>query len=102
MQGSSSRALRSPPESHLANRLPARVCRRGRLPWGFVPHHDVSTRSPLTDGRPEPVYVPPAAFRTLSTVCSSPRLARLFHRAAVSRVLAPGVGSTPVRVTSSV
>jgi hypothetical protein len=37
--------------------------------------------------------VPPAAFHTLSTVCSSPRLARLFHRAAMSRVLAPGVCS---------
>ena len=67
--------------------------RRKRLPWGSIPHHDISSRSPLTDGRPRPVYVPPAAFRTLSTVCSSPSLARLFHRAAVSRVLAPGVSS---------
>ena len=38
-------------------------------------------------------YVPSTAFRTLSTACSSSYLARLFHRAAVSRVLAPGVCS---------
>lgn len=37
------------------------------------------------------VFVPPSAFRTLSTVSSSADLARLFRRAAASRVLAPGV-----------
>lgn len=74
--------------------LPARArLRLERLPWGLFPHHDISPKSPLTDRRPAPVYVPPSAFRTLSTACSSSNLARLFHRAAVSRVLAPGVSS---------
>jgi hypothetical protein len=85
------------------SRSPARARRRrGRLPWGSLPHHDISSRSPLTGGHPGPAYVPPAAFRTLSTVCSSPSLARLFHRAAVSRVLAPGVVPRSSRITSSV
>ena len=73
---------------------PARASRDlERLPWGLVPLHDISPRSPLTDGGPASVYVPPAAFRTLSTACSSSNLARLFRRAAMSRVLAPGVSS---------
>jgi hypothetical protein len=59
-----------------------------------VPHDDINTWSPLFAGHPAPDDVPPAAFRTLSTVCSSSCLARLFHRAAVSRVLASGVASS--------
>ena len=35
------------------SRSPARArCRRERLPWGLVPHHDISSRSPLADGVP--------------------------------------------------
>jgi hypothetical protein len=45
-------------------------------------------------GHPRPTYVPPAAFHTLSTACSSSDLADLFHPAATSRFLAPG-GSSP-------
>jgi len=74
--------------------LPACVAAASAFHGVSVPHHDVSSRSPLTDGRPGPIYVPPPAFRTLSTGCSSPSLARLFHRAAVSRVLASGVVPT--------
>jgi len=47
-----------------------------------------------TDGHPRPTYVPSSAFHTLSTACSSPNLADLFHPAATSRFLAPG-GSSP-------
>jgi hypothetical protein len=73
---------------------PARARRRlERLPWGLVPLHDVSSRSPRSTGFPVPVCVPSSAFRTPSTACSSSSLAHLFHHAAVSRVLAPGVSS---------
>jgi len=56
-----------------------------------------------SDGHHRPAYVPPSAFRTLSTACSSPNLADLFHPAATSRLLAPG-GSSPdlTGTTSSV
>jgi hypothetical protein len=73
---------------------PARArLRLERLPWGLVPHRDISTRSPLFGERPASAFVPPSAFRTPSTVCSSPHLAHLFHRATASRVPAPGVSS---------
>jgi hypothetical protein len=60
----------------------------------FCPLRDISTRSPRLAGHPEPDDVPPAAFRTLSTACSSPCLARLFRRAAVSRVSLQGFDSS--------
>jgi hypothetical protein len=72
---SSARAL-ARPSSSLGVRFPLR---------------GVSTRSPPVAGHPEPDDVPPAAFRTLSTACSSPCLARLFRRAAVSRVSLQGL-----------
>ena len=46
------------------------------------------------DEHPRLVYVPSAAFHTLSTAYSSLYLAGLFHPAATSRFLAPG-GSSP-------
>jgi hypothetical protein len=52
---------------------------------------DISTESPLPPGIPLPDYVPPPAFLTLSTVCSSRCLAGLFHPAAVSEVHSSGV-----------
>jgi hypothetical protein len=73
---------------------PARARRRlERLPWGLVPLHDISQSSPPSAERPASDFVPPSAFRTLSTVSSSINLAHLFRCAAVSRVLAPGVAS---------
>ena len=93
MTGSSSRALSSSPEFLLAFACPRALPPRAPS-LGFVPSSRRHRGSPLSDGRPRPVYVPPTAFRTLATVCSSPDFARLFHRAAMSRVLAPGVDLT--------
>ncbi len=93
MPDASSRALRSPSEF-----LRTVICSCAHaselLPWGLVPLRDISTRSPRSAGHPEPDGVPPAAFRTLSTACSSPCLARLFRRAAVSRVSLQGFVSS--------
>ena len=50
---------------------------------------------------PRPTYVPPSAFRTLSTACSSHCLADLFHPAATSRLLAPGASSPDLTVPTS-
>jgi len=58
----------------------------GRLPWGLVPLRDVDPVSPLGGERPRLAYIPPAAFHTLSTACSSPGLADLFRSAATSRI----------------
>jgi hypothetical protein len=84
---------RVPSGSHLLE--PRHLAMSPRAPpLGFLPssrrHHEESTHT----GHPEPDFVPPAAFRTLSTVCSSSCLAHLFRCAAVSRVLAPGVCSS--------
>jgi len=54
-------------------------------------HRDINAKSPLGDRVPVPAYVPPAAFRTLSTACSSSHLAGLFHPAATSEVPSSGV-----------
>jgi hypothetical protein len=98
-KGSSSRELGSPPEFV----VPASARSPGRLPWGLSPLRDVSPASPRFDGHPRPTCVPPSAFRTLSTACSSHCLADLFHPAATSRLLASG-GSSPdlTGTTSSV
>jgi hypothetical protein len=53
------------------------------------------------DGHPKPTCVPPAAFHTLSTACSSPDLADLFHPAATSRLRASGGSSPDLTVTTS-
>jgi hypothetical protein len=53
------------------------------------------------DGHPRPVYVPPSAFHTLSTACSSLDLADLFHPAATSRLPASGASSPDLTVTTS-
>jgi hypothetical protein len=73
----------------------------GRLPWGLQPLRDISPASPLYSGHPKPTYVPPSAFHTLSTACSSLDLADLFHPAATSRFLAPGGSSPDPSVTTS-
>jgi len=91
--GSSSRALRAPPEFLRHVRPPVVSPRRAPSLGSFRPSSRPQLAESTLDGRPRSVFVPPAAFRTLSTVCSSAHLARLFHRAAVSRVLAPGVSS---------
>jgi len=82
-KGSSSRELGSPPEFV----VPASARLPGRLPWGLLPLRDVNPVSPRSGGHPRPTCVPPAAFRTLSTACSSLDLAGFFHPAATSRVL---------------
>jgi hypothetical protein len=79
------------------------LARSSSSPGVPFPLHDMSTWSPRFAGRPEPDDVPSSAFRTLATACSSSCLARLFHRAAVCRVLASrGCFLRPGRTTSSV
>jgi hypothetical protein len=96
-QGSSSRELRSPSKYHRAvTCLSASLRRRSPAPSasrGVLALFATSTRGVHFSKGFRPSYVPPSAFRTLSTVCSSPSLAHLFRCAAVSRVLAPGVSS---------
>jgi hypothetical protein len=71
---------------------PARALARPSSFRGVLSLFATSTRGVHSStGLPEPDGVPPAAFRTLSTACSSPCLARLFHRAAVSRVSLQGL-----------
>jgi hypothetical protein len=65
--------------------------RAERLPWGSVPIRDTSVRSPLITGLPRPDYVPPSAFLTLSTGCSSTHRAGLFHPTATSGIHTSGV-----------
>jgi hypothetical protein len=83
--GSSSCELGSPPEL-----VVSASARSLSFPGAFhgvsVPLRDVDLASPLTDERPRLVYVPPTAFRTLSTGCSSLGLADLFRSAATSRI----------------
>jgi hypothetical protein len=97
--GSSSRELRSPPEFVVPTSARAsEPCLRkthdhGRLPWGSPTSSRHQLRESTSGGHPEPTFVPPSAFHTLSTACSSQRLAGLFHPAATSRFRAPGVSS---------
>jgi len=81
----------SPSEYEPFRSCPAR-CRAWRLPWGFVPHRGISTRSPLPSELPmsRPAG-PPSAFLTPSTVCSSAHLAGLFHPTTTSGIHLPGV-----------
>jgi hypothetical protein len=96
-KGSSSRGLGSPPEFV----VPASARSPGRLPWGLLPLRDVSPASPRFDGHPRPTCVPPPAFHTLSTGCSSHCLAGLFHPAATSRLLASGASSPDLSGSTS-
>jgi len=67
-----------------------------RLPWGYVPHRDISKRRPLgARGSQASSYGPSSTFRTSSTVCSTTCLAGLFHPAATSRVCPSGVCPSP-------
>jgi hypothetical protein len=63
---------------------------RGHLPWGSVPLRDVNLRSPRSRAS-QARFVPPSAFLTPSTVCSSAGLAGLFHPAAASGIRPSGV-----------
>jgi len=96
-KGSSSRGLGSPPEFV----VPASARLPGRLPWGLLPLRDVNPASPRSGGHPRPTCVPPAAFRTLSTACSSLDLAGFFHPAATSRLLASGASSPDLSGSTS-
>jgi len=65
-----------------------------RLPWGLFPLRGVSDRSPRPTGFPHPAFGPSSTFLTSSTVCSSVRLAGLFHPATTSRVSLQGFPPT--------
>lgn len=95
--GSSSRELC--PRSETIRLSPAvravfTATRVQHLPWGLVPLRDVSDRSPRPTGFPNPAFGPSSTFRTSSTVCSSVRLAGLFHPATTSRVSLQGFPPT--------
>ena len=95
--GSSSRELGSPPEfvvpaSARDNRAPSMGSRTSSR------HQPCES---TTDGHPRPTYVPPSAFHTLSTACSSLDLADLFHPAATSRFPASGGSSPDLTATTS-
>jgi len=98
--GSSSCGLGSPPEfvvsTSARTSLPCSRTARdsGRLPWGLISSSRRQHGKSTLDERPGLIYVPSAAFLALSTACSSPHLAGLFHPAATSRIRAPG-GSSP-------
>jgi len=70
---------------------PARALARPSSFRGVLALFTTSTRGVHFHRASRARQVPPAAFRTLSTACSSPCLARLFHRAAVSRVSLQGL-----------
>ena len=97
--GSSSRELGSPPEFVVPTSARAsKPCLRtthdhGRLPWGSLTSSRHQPCESTTGRHPRPTFVPPSAFHTLSTACSSHCLADLFHPAATSRFRAPGVCS---------
>jgi len=64
------------------------IHRSGRttFPESSAPFATPAKRIYLPAGFPQPTYVPPSAFPTLSTVCSSFCLASLFHPAATSGI----------------
>ena len=61
---------------------------------GFGPASRHQRPESTFDEVPSPAFVPPAAFHTLSTVCSSSRLVGLFHPTATSRVSLQGFPPT--------
>ncbi len=85
--GSSSRALRCPPE--FLEPLPARP-EPDTFHGPAFPHRDINVRSPRSRAS-RARSVPSSTFHTSSTVSSSTRLAGLFHPAATSRVRSSGV-----------
>lgn len=88
--GSSSPGLASSPEIQPLS--PAHRAHAVGASLGVSPSIATSMRRVhLATGFPSPAYVPPAAFRTLSTASSSSHLAGLFHPAATSEVPSPGV-----------
>ena len=60
------------------------------LPWGFLPHRDISIQSPPSGELPSLTFVPSSAFLALSTACSSRYLAGLFHPTATSGIHSSG------------
>jgi hypothetical protein len=97
--GSSSRELGSPPEFVVPTS--AGLAPAPSLGSPSSSRHQSSEST--FDGHPRPAYVPSAALLALSTAYSSLYLAGLFHPAATSRILAPGVSLPRLsRTTSSV
>jgi len=77
----------SPPQSSFA-RAPRSVSPFGpsfTLPRVSCPLRDLTSAQPLFARAPSPRYGASSGFRSLSTLCSAPRLAGLFHPAATSR-----------------
>lgn len=67
--------------------------------WSLL--RDMSSRSPLTDRCPTPIYVPSSAFHPLSTVYSSSRLVDLFHSTTAYEIPLQGFSPTASRPDSS-
>jgi hypothetical protein len=65
--------------------------RRASSTQSFFPHRGITVAVHFARGLPNPHYVPPSGFLNLSTACSGPGFAGLFHPATTSRVLSrPG------------
>jgi hypothetical protein len=62
-----------------------------RLPWGSPSPSRHPQEESTCDRLPAPAYVPPSAFLTPSTACSSSCVAGLFHPAATSEIRPSGV-----------
>ena len=60
------------------------------FPGVLIPLRDRSVWSPPSAGHPRPDFVPPSAFLTLSTACSSTHRVGLFHPTATSGIHSSG------------
>jgi hypothetical protein len=78
----------SSPSEFLRLPLPLLAFRRRAIPTkSFCPHRGIVVAVHFARGPPNPHYVPPSGFLSLSTACSGPDSTGLFHPAATSRVL---------------
>ena len=94
-----SMSFTSPTEFQPLRTCPALACEDASLGVSF-PIATSTRRVHLRASIPSSPYGPPSAFLTPSTVCSSSRLAGLFHPTATSGIHLPGVFSRcPARTT---
>jgi len=81
--------LRQTPLQSCFNSVTALVFRLEQLPTsGFGPPLDITVARQPAQGFPCPRFVPSSGDRSLTTVCSAPQLAGLFHPAAKFRTTA--------------